>query len=107
MEKTRVLFVCSGNVDRSRAAEDVFKTRQDLEVMSAGTSLLARRRVTREMIDWADRIFVMEQEHAEYIESMEPKARAKIVVLNIPDIYFRDDPELRKLLMERVTPHLQ
>jgi predicted protein tyrosine phosphatase len=107
MEKTRVLFVCSGNIDRSPTAEGMFKTRPDLEVISAGTSWLARRKVTREMIGWADKIFVMEQEHAEHLESIDPKARAKIVVLNIPDMYHRNDPELRKLLVERVTPHLQ
>lgn len=107
MEKTKVLFVCSGNIDRSPTAEGMFKTRPDLEVMSAGTSLLARRRVTRQLVEWADKIFVMEQKHADRLESLEPRARAKIVVLNIPDEYHRNNPELIRLLNERVTPYLQ
>jgi len=107
MEKTKVLFVCSGNIDRSPTAEGMFKTRPDLEVMSAGTSLLARRRVTRQLVEWADKIFVMEQKHADRLEHLEPGARAKIVVLNIPDEYHRNDPELIRLLNERVTPYLQ
>lgn len=106
MEKTKVLFVCSGNIDRSPTAEGMFKKRADLEVMSAGTSLLARRRVTRQLVDWADKIFVMEQKHADRLESLEPGAQAKIVVLNIPDEYHRNDPELIRLLDERVIPYL-
>lgn len=107
MEKTKVLFVCSGNIDRSPTAEGMFKTRPDLEVMSAGTSLLARRRVTRQLVEWADKIFVMEQKHADRLEHLEPGARAKIVVLGIPDEYHRNNPELIRLLNERVTPYLQ
>jgi predicted protein tyrosine phosphatase len=107
MTKTKVLFVCSGNIDRSPTAEGMFKTRADLEVMSAGTSLLARRRVTKQLIDWADKIFVMEQKHADRLEHLEPGARTKIVVLNILDEYHRNDPELIRLLNERVTPYLQ
>lgn len=107
MGKTKVLFVCSGNIDRSPTGEDVFGARPDLEVKSAGTSLLARRRVTREMIQWADKIFVMEEKHAEHIRSMVPGAAQKIVILGIPDVYHRNDPELKQLLLERVTPHLQ
>ncbi|HYA21621.1 MAG TPA: protein tyrosine phosphatase [Thermoproteota archaeon] len=107
MERTKVLFICSGNIDRSPTAEGMFKTRPDLEVKSAGTSLLARRRVTKQLIEWADKIFVMEQKHADRLESLEPGATAKIVVLNIPDEYHRNDPELIRLLDERVTPCLQ
>jgi predicted protein tyrosine phosphatase len=107
MGKTKVLFVCSGNIDRSPTAEDIFKARPDLDVMSAGTSLLARRRVTREMVRWADIIFVMEVKHAGHIKSMEPEAAHKIVVLDIPDVYHRNDPELVELLLDRVNPHLR
>jgi len=104
--KTKVLFVCSGNIDRSPTAEEMFRTRPDLEVMSAGTSILARRRISRQLIDWADKIFVMEQKHADRLESIAPGAHAKIIVLNIPDEYHRNDPELMRLLSERITPHL-
>lgn len=102
----KVLFVCSGNVDRSPTAEEMFRTRRGLEVMSAGTSLLARRRLTKDMVDWADRIFVMEQKHADYIQSLERSASAKVIVLHIPDIYPRNDPQLKMILRQIVTPHL-
>jgi predicted protein tyrosine phosphatase len=107
MTKTKVLFVCSGNIDRSPTAEGIFKARADLEVMSAGTSLLARRRVTKQLMDWADKIFVMEQKHADHLEHLEPGAHTKIVVLGIPDEYHRNDPELIRLISERVAPYLK
>jgi len=37
LTKKRVLFVCSGNLDRSPAAEELFKGREGFEVKSAGT----------------------------------------------------------------------
>ncbi len=105
--KMKVLFVCSGNVDRSPTAEEMFRTRPGLEVKSAGTSILARRRLTKDMVDWADRIFVMEQEHADCVQSMQPSASAKVIVLHIPDVYRRNDPQLKTILRRIVTPRLE
>jgi len=106
----RVLFVCSGNLDRSPTAEEMFRERGDLEVRSAGTSLLSslRTRLSRDLVDWADVIFVMEDQHAEYIAQRlgMPEALKKVIVLNVPDRYRKNDPELRRLLREKVTPHL-
>jgi len=106
----RVLFVCSGNMDRSPTAEEMFRERSDLEVKSAGTSLLStlRTRLSRDLVNWADVIFVMEDRHADYIAEKlgMPGAMEKVVVLDIPDRYRKNDPELQRLLRERVTPHL-
>lgn len=106
----RVVFVCSGNLDRSPTAEEMFRERSDLEVRSAGTSLLSvlRTRLSRDLVNWADVIFVMEDRHAEYIAQKlgMPDALEKVVVLGIPDRYRRNDPELRRLLREKVAPHL-
>ena len=106
----RVVFVCSGNLDRSPTAEEMFRERSDLEVRSAGTSLLSalRTRLSRDLVNWADVIFVMEDRHAEYIAQKlgMPDALEKVIVLGIPDRYRKNDPELRRLLRERVAPHL-
>jgi predicted protein tyrosine phosphatase len=102
----RVLFVCFANMDRSPTAEEMFKCRPDLEVMSAGISAPGGRKLTTQLVEWADRIFVMEREQAKYVEAMVPGAQAKVIVLEIPDIYPRNHPKLRTLLKERVTPHL-
>ena len=106
----RVLFVCSGNLDRSPTAEEMFRERSDLEVRSAGTSLLSvlRTKLSRDLVNWADVIFVMEDRHADHIARKlgMPDALKKVIVLDIPDRYRRNNPELRRLLAEKVTPHL-
>ena len=106
MKKMKVLFVCLANVDRSPTAEEMFRSRPDLEVISAGISAVGGRQLTEELVKWADKIFVMEQEQAEYIEAMVKGARSKTVVLDIPDIYPRNHPKLKMIIKDRVTPHL-
>ena len=57
----KVLFVCSQNKLRSPTAEQVFASRTDLEVDSAGTNQDAENPLTGELVSWADVIFVMEK----------------------------------------------
>lgn len=102
-----VLFICTANYYRSVTAENIFKKRVSLNVKSAGTHPLAEKVVKREMIDWADKIFVMENFHKEKIIEIVPNSQKKIVILDIPDIYDRNDPKLIRLLKKRVTPHLK
>ena len=97
----RVLFVCTANIDRSPTAEGLLKSVGGFEVQSAGVWFNARRRVSEELIDWADLIFVMEEYHKEVILALKPNAENKIVVLNIPDIYPRNSPELIRLLKSK------
>ncbi|HET7206664.1 MAG TPA: phosphotyrosine protein phosphatase, partial [Terriglobales bacterium] len=41
-----MLFICSGNRDRSPTAEDLFRDSNDYEAKSAGTHPLAVQRIT-------------------------------------------------------------
>jgi predicted protein tyrosine phosphatase len=59
----KVLFVCSRNRLRGPTAEQVFSTRRDLEVASAGTNHDADTPLTADLIAWADIIFVVEKAH--------------------------------------------
>ncbi len=101
----RILFVCTGNIDRSPTGEDLLRGREGFEVRSAGTMAGARRRVTEEDIDWADRIFVMEEHHKSHILGIRPAAKCKTVVLGIPDLYYRGDAKLISLMRERLMEH--
>ena len=103
----RVLFVCTANIDRSPTAEDLLKNVEGFEVQSAGVWFNARRRISKELIDWADIIFVMEDFHKEVIMTLKPDADKKIVVLNIPDIYLRNDPELISILKVKLAEFLK
>jgi predicted protein tyrosine phosphatase len=104
----RVLFVCRQNRSRSATAERVFCKRADLDVRSAGTSADALVRVNGNMLDWADVVFVMDDDQRRWLEvtfEAHP-ALGKIVCLDIPDIFTFLQPELVQLLQERVVTHL-
>jgi predicted protein tyrosine phosphatase len=98
----KVLFVCSGNIHRSPTAANMFKDCKGFEVKSAGTSVGAQNPVNAELVEWADKIFVMEEEHRKLIVQQFPEAASKITVLDIEDNYYRDDPRLRAILKKKL-----
>ena len=106
-EKFKFLFVCTGNRDRSRTAQELFKDIVGCEARSAGTSETAPVQLSKNLIDWADKIFVMEQRHQEAVLNLAPKARRKIERLDIPDEFCFNQPELRTLLSKKLLPHLK
>lgn len=105
----RLLFVCTANICRSPMAEELSRLYADqrgwwVESRSAGTharegdpaapnserairelggDLSAHRSqpVTDELVDWADRILVMELRHAQNVRSAFPAADAKLQML--------------------------
>lgn len=108
MSTTHVLFVCSLNRWRSPTAEQIFADYPGVETSSAGTNHNADNPLTRELIEWADLIFVMEKTHKtklaqNFREHLNDK---RIVCLNIPDKYQYMDEALIAILKARVTPFL-
>ncbi|AGB43326.1 low molecular weight protein tyrosine phosphatase family protein [Mesorhizobium sp. CO1-1-7] len=103
-----VLFVCSQNRLRSPTAEQVFSTRRDIEVASAGTNHDADTPLTHELVGWADIIFVMEKTHRTKLRKQFKASlkAAKVICLDIPDDYEFMDPELIALLKARVSRYL-
>jgi len=102
----KILFVCTGNVDRSKTAEEMFKNVKDIETRSAGTSIAATVPLSRELIDWADRIFVMEYKHQKVVLKLDPEAWNKVECLDIPDRYYHGQAELKRLLIERLHAYM-
>lgn len=102
----KVLFVCSANLQRSPTAEELLSGKDGFEVESAGTWGHGQRRVSQDVLEWADRIFVMEERHKEVLLDMDPGVGKKIVVLNIPDRYYKNDPELVETLKSKLSKHL-
>ena len=107
MKKIKLLFVCTENLQRSPTAEELFKNSEKYEAKSVGTSFSAIKRINESAVKWADKIFVMEKNHKDYIESNFQKLMKKeIIILNIPDVYYRNDPELIKILKEKLKEYL-
>jgi len=103
-----VLFVCRLNRHRSATAERIFCKRKDLDVRSAGTEEDARVRVNKHMLDWAHVVFAMDAIQVEALRQMFPghPALARIICLDIEDVYVFLEPKLVKVLQERVTQYL-
>ena len=104
-----ILFVCSANIDRSRTAEAIFTAKlPEHKFKSAGTNQdvckeSSTTMVTKEHIAWADHVFVMEQEHLDYLKSLAPGLNEEaITVLGIPDDYKYLNAKLIALLDEKV-----
>jgi predicted protein tyrosine phosphatase len=78
-------------------------------VLSAGTAGFATTPVTRELLLWADRIFVMcerDDHHATLLKMRFPDVHREIVDLDVEDRWFRGDPELVRRILKRLVPHL-
>lgn len=104
-----ILFICSRNNWRSPTAEAIYKNRQGLHVKSAGTEPVARRKVSKKLIDWADLIFVMEKKHKQRLKENFPAdiSNKTMVVLEIEDAYEFMDEELVETIKISVDPYLE
>ena len=100
MSVRNYLFVCARNRLRSPTAEHIFAEIEGIRTLSAGLNRDAEGRVSDELVDWADVIFVMERAHRSKLRTNHAGALKdkKIVVLGIPDDYDFMDPKLIDLL---------
>jgi protein-tyrosine phosphatase len=109
VHRERILFVCTANVDRSRTAEDLYRGDPRYEVLSAGVASFATQPITRDLLLWADRVFVMcerEDRHRTLIKMRFPEVDRPIVDLDLEDRWARGDPELIRRLLRKLAPHL-
>ena len=104
-----ILFLCTANIQRSKTAEKLFRAaNNNHQYKSAGLSEKYVSKAdstlcTGEMLQWADQIYVFEQQHIERIQSYTGDVYLpKIINLNIPDNYQYFQRELVLLLLERV-----
>jgi len=90
-------------IHRSKTAADIFKDR--FETQSAGiyTGL------SKEKIDWADVIIVMEDRQRTMIGELFPGEyiQKRILCLDIPDIYNYKEPSLIRVLKIKVKKAVQ
>ncbi len=96
-----VLFICNQNKHRSKTAEGLFKGL--FKTASAG--LFNEKPLTRQQLQWADVVFVMEESQRKEIAQRFPGEylQKKIISLDIPDIYYYNQPQLIELLKKKVV----
>ena len=107
--REHILFICTANIDRSRTAEDLYEADERYEVRSAGTAPFATVPVTRDLMLWADRVFVMcekEDRHQTLLKLRFPGVDRPVVDLNVEDRWRRGHPELVARLLKKLKPHL-
>ncbi len=107
--RERILFVCTANIDRSRTAEDLYRGDPRYEVRSAGTAPYATNPLDRELVQWADRIFVMcerEDRHQTLMRMRFPGVDRPIIDLDVEDRWRRGHPQLVRRLLRALRPHL-
>lgn len=96
----KVLFICNQNQNRSKTAEQFFKSKFDTK--SAG--LYNDKPVTEKQLSWADLIVVMEDAQRSEIAKRFPKQyfKKKILSLDVSDIYKFNQPELINILKSKM-----
>ncbi|MCO5936830.1 protein tyrosine phosphatase [Mucilaginibacter sp. RB4R14] len=65
---------------------------------SAGTSDKARIKLNQKLMDWANVVFVMDYKHRDIVKQRFDIHQKQLIVLNIPDDYQFNDPELIEIL---------
>ena len=105
--KRHLLFVCSSNLDRSPASASLFKDNKKYESKSCGILPHAETVISEEAIKWADIIFCMEHEHKAFIfENFQKAIKKEIIVLNVPNTFERNNPELIDTLKNKLANFL-
>jgi len=65
--------------------------------------------MSRELMQWADRVFVMcerEEQHRTLLKMRFPDVDRPVIDLDIADRWYRGDPELVRRMLKRLVPHL-
>jgi predicted protein tyrosine phosphatase len=99
-----VLFICNQNQHRSKTAEELFKSR--FQTRSAG--LYNEHPIEEKDLEWANMVIVMEDFQRTELAKRFPKAYLKkqIIVLDIPDMFQYNSPELKDILEKRMQERM-
>lgn len=95
----KLLFVCAGNISRSPSFEIWFKKyKSEYEVRSTGTAHGYPERMNRELLEWADKIFLMDLEQEIFMVAKFPEFIYKTEIIGCKDRYERESKELYEII---------
>ena len=94
-----LLFVCEGNEQRSPSFVLWFKEhRSEYNVRSAGTHSVYFVQINKELLEWADRVFLMDLEQEVFLMREFPEFIFKCEIIGCSDQYQRESFELNRLI---------
>lgn len=97
--RLNLLFVCTGNVQRSPIFERWFRgNRLQYNVRSTGTAYGYPYRMTDDLLNWADKIFLMDLEQEMFIKQKFPEFLNKCEIIGCSDQYSSDSSKLKELI---------
>lgn len=97
--KTKLLFVCAGNASRSPSFEHWFKeNRPQYEVRSAGIYHGYPYQVNSEILNWADKIYLMDLSQEIFISRRYPEFLDRCEVMGVSDQYVPDSPDIKEII---------
>lgn len=89
-----ILFVCQANQQRSPTFERVFKEHSSHNVKSPGILFGSEVELTEELLEWADKVFVMDlRQEIDIYQNFHPDFFKKVEVIGISDEYPRESPQ--------------
>ena len=95
----KLLFVCERNEQRSPSFEAWFKeNRKKYEVKSAGIANALPGMINRDMLEWADMVFLMDLEQEIFIRREFPEFLSKTEIVGCSDQYPGYSPHLNRLI---------
>jgi len=107
-EVKKVLCVCSAGLLRSPTTANRLHSKYGFNTRAAGANAeYALVSVDDVLLEWADEVVFMEQEHADLVLAQFPDWEGDFVVLEVPDMYEWNHPELCKLIEDRYAESLK
>lgn len=95
----KLLFVCGRNEQRSPSFEIWFKEyKPEYEVMSAGITKALPGEINRDMLNWADMVFLMDLEQEIFIKREFPEFISKCEIIGCSDQYPRASEQLNRVI---------
>lgn len=97
----KVLCVCSAGLLRSPTTAKYLQSKYGYNVRACGVAEeYALIPISTALVYWSDEIVFAEQEHCESVREYLRNYQGRIVVLDIPDNYEYDSPEIHKFIEE-------
>lgn len=98
----KLLFICNQGKHRSRTAAELYANKHETEYAGVYSE---ERPVTKELLEWAGTIFVMEEHQRKWLAENYPEQimKKRVLTLAIEDVYKYNDSKLKNALINAMN----